>query len=117
MKRPANLASTISIDNAEGIATIPLKRRKLVANSTWMVDDPPELPYLYLKEKTSVVVFNDSPQLIANRIVSAAKGMNIVGKYQDAEVCYSCAFFKKYPVHSLIQMLSTYSHFLPPSSG
>uniref|UniRef100_A0A7S3V480 PUL domain-containing protein n=1 Tax=Chaetoceros debilis TaxID=122233 RepID=A0A7S3V480_9STRA len=82
MKRPASLASTISIDNAEGIATQPVKRRRTIGNK-WTVFDPPTLPYLYLKEKTSAVVLNDSPQEIANRIVATAKGINCIGEYDD----------------------------------
>lgn len=85
MKRPASLASTISIDNAEGIATQPVKRRRTIGNK-WTVFDPPTLPYLYLKEKTSAVVLNDSPQEIANRIVATAKGINCIGEYDDVRV-------------------------------
>ena len=88
MKRPIlALAATLSIDNnEEGITPIPPKRRRLSISSNWIVNELPEMPYLYLKEKTSVVVLNDSPQNIANRIVESAKGMHCIGEYDTANV-------------------------------
>jgi hypothetical protein len=87
MKRP-NLASTLSIDNnEEDISPLPAKRRRIrIVDVQWTVTvhEVPKMPYLYLKEKTSVVVLNDSPQLIANRIVESAKAMNCVGEYNSS---------------------------------
>ena len=89
MKRP-NLASTLSIDhNEEDISPLPAKRRRIrIVDVQWTVTvhEVPKMPYLYLKEKTSVVVLNDSPQLIANRIVESAKAMNCVGEYNSSTV-------------------------------
>lgn len=101
MKRPASLASTISVDNAEGIATQPIKRRRIRISSKWTVIDPPTLPYLYLKEKTSAVIFNDSPQEIANRIVATAIGVNCIGEYDDVRVSP-----RNYFVSSLVERYS-----------
>ncbi len=86
MKRSI-LASTLSMDNNhEGIASLSSKRRRLNISSRWLVTDLPEMPYLYLKEKTSVVVLNDSPQLIANRIVDCAKALDCIGEYSSSKV-------------------------------
>mmetsp|Transcript_9144 Transcript_9144/g.11439 ORF Transcript_9144/g.11439 Transcript_9144/m.11439 type:complete len:449 (-) Transcript_9144:136-1482(-) len=58
------------------------KRRKVVSiDSEWKLKEVPELPFLYLKERTSVVVMNDEPQRIASRIVQCAKKMNAYGQY------------------------------------
>jgi hypothetical protein len=86
MKRSI-LASTLSMDNnQEGVSLLSSKRRRLNIGSSWMVKELPEMPYLYLKEKTSVVVLNDSPQHIANRIVESAKAMNCIGEYNSSTV-------------------------------
>jgi len=79
-KRPLNLASSLSLDNnCTDIDPLPTKRRKVSVDSSWDLKEVPELPYLYLKEKTSVVVMNENPQDIATRIVHCAKGLSIYG--------------------------------------
>ena len=90
MKRPANialLATTLSMDNNDAAKT-PLisKRRRLAVNSDWILRELPEMPYLYLKEKTATVVLNDNAQQIANRIVESARSMNCYGEYDSAKV-------------------------------
>ena len=89
-----SLASTLSIDNNDD-ATISTrdssgsnKRRKLRFDSKWtlQIDQIPELPFLYLREKTSVVVLNQNPQDIANRIVDCSQSLNIIGHYDGHRV-------------------------------
>jgi hypothetical protein len=89
MKRPGNLAlaSILTMDHDETKMTPSCaKKRRLLNGSKWDVKDLPEMPYLYLKEKTSTVILNDSPQEIASRIVNAAKDMNCIGEYDDIMV-------------------------------
>jgi len=86
MKRPCNitLASLLTVEE-ENEPKYTKKRRMTIGNK-WEVKDLPEMPYLYLKEKTSVVVLNDGAQNIANRIVKAAKDINCIGEYDDGKV-------------------------------
>jgi hypothetical protein len=94
IQKKRSLASSLSIDNfhipsssssSSSLSSSPplLKRRKLnkTCNSNWKLQDLPELPFLYLKEKTSVVVLNENPQLIASRIVDCATSLNVYGQY------------------------------------
>mmetsp|Transcript_1953 Transcript_1953/g.3559 ORF Transcript_1953/g.3559 Transcript_1953/m.3559 type:complete len:379 (+) Transcript_1953:353-1489(+) len=85
MKRPCNitLASLLTVEE-ENEPKYTKKRRMTIGNK-WEVKDLPEMPYLYLKEKTSVVVLNDGAQNIANRIVKAAKDINCIGEYDDGK--------------------------------
>lgn len=82
-----SLSSILSIDNhsdetnQESIGNLSAKRRKLNVDSKWELKDLPELPFLYLKEKTSVVVLNANPQDIASRIVDCAKSLSAYGHY------------------------------------
>lgn len=85
LERPNNLgiislAESLSRDN-NGYIHNNSKRRRIRNDTNWTVRDLPEIPYLYLKEKTSVVVLNDSPQSIANRIVESAKSLSCMGEY------------------------------------
>lgn len=85
MKRPSPiaLASVLSIDNNEHgneLIEKPTKRCRFSIDFNWTVSVLPEMPYFYLKEKTSVVIFKDSPQEIANRIIESAKEMNCIGE-------------------------------------
>ncbi len=86
MKRPM-LISALSMDNdGESIAPLSSKRRRLNYGFNWKVGELPEMPYLYLREKTSVILLNDSPQKVADRIVSSAKAMNCIGEFDDSKV-------------------------------
>lgn len=85
-KRPLSLAASISRDNNGGDTNaLPTKRRKVSVDSAWDLGDLPELPYLYLKEKTSVVVMNEEPQTIATRILECAKILCASGQYNGAK--------------------------------
>lgn len=85
MKRPM-LISALSMDNDGGsIAPLSSKRRRLNYSFNWKVGELPEMPYLYAREKTSVIVLNDSPQKVADRIVSSAKAMNCIGEFDDSK--------------------------------
>jgi len=89
MKRPSSiaLATSLSLDNNDAaINPFPSKRRRVTIDSKWILRELPEMPYLYLKEKTATVVLNDSPQQIANRIVECARSMNCFGEYNSAKV-------------------------------
>jgi hypothetical protein len=100
IQKKRSLASSLSIDNchipssssssSSSLSSSPplLKRRKLnkTCNSNWKLQDLPELPFLYLKEKTSVVVLNENPQLIASRIVDCATSLNVYGQYDGEKV-------------------------------
>jgi hypothetical protein len=90
MKRPGNiaLASYLSIEE-EKEPKCAKKRRLTSIGNKWEVNDLPEMPYLYLKEKTSVVVLNDGPQNIANRIVKVAKNMNCIAEYDEIKVRFN----------------------------
>lgn len=87
-----SLSSILSIDNhfdetdQENIGNFTTKRRKLNVDSKWELKDLPELPFLYLKEKTSVVVLNANPQDIATRIVDCAKSLSAYGHYNGEKV-------------------------------
>jgi hypothetical protein len=90
MKRPSSIAliaTSLSLDNNDtDIDPFPSKRRRVTIDSKWILRELPEMPYLYLKEKTATVVLNDSPQQIANRIVECARSMNCFGEYNSAKV-------------------------------
>ena len=89
MKRPSSiaLATSLSLDNNDAAMNpFPSKRRRFTIDSEWILRELPEMPYLYLKEKTATVVLNDSPQQIANRIVESARSMNCFGEYNSAKV-------------------------------
>lgn len=83
-----SLASTLSIDNekSDGSDILPTKRRKVNVDSEWELTDLPELPFLYLKEKTSVVILNQIPQDIASRVVECAKSISAYGQYNGEKV-------------------------------
>lgn len=93
MRPKRSLASLLSIDNNSNLSSSDNdlfetktsstnKRRKLtLVDSQWTLKDVPELPFLYLKEKTSVVVLNENPQSIAARIVQCAKSLSAFGQY------------------------------------
>jgi len=88
MKRPSSiaLATSLSLDNNDAAMNpFPSKRRRFTIDSEWILRELPEMPYLYLKEKTATVVLNDSPQQIANRIVESARSMNCFGEYNSAK--------------------------------
>ena len=90
-----SLASILSIDNhndetsQESFQTSSNKRRRLNVDSKWELKDLPELPFLYLKEKTSVVVLNANPQDIATRIVDCAKSLSAYGQYNGEKVSFT----------------------------
>lgn len=95
-----SLASLLSIDNHHHddnvhLSSPPYKKQKKtrsnkIIDSQWTlsVDDVPDLPFLYLKEKTSVVIMNQHPNDVAVRIVECAKLMNAYGQYDCQKVSF-----------------------------
>jgi hypothetical protein len=94
MKRPSNMALAVSLsmdNNDAAINPLPSKRRRLGVDSEWILRELPEMPYLYLKEKTATVVLNENAQHIANRIVESAQSMNCFGEYNCEKVSWLCS--------------------------
>lgn len=94
-----SLASLLSVDyNSQNTLSGPVdsnanvKKRKLNIDSKWNIKEVPELPFLYLKEKTSVVILNEHPQEVAERIVNCAKSLNAYGQY-DGDKVSICLMF------------------------
>ncbi len=99
-----SLSSLLSLDNNidESVVNVngnvvPMKRRKVSGSSSSIIDSKwelnieqiPELPFLYLKERTSVVVVDENPQraqLIASNIVQCAKKIHAYGQYSTEKV-------------------------------
>ena len=94
IEKKRSLASLLSLDNnnvddiqhTTGSSTLPSKRRKLNIDTSWDLKEVPELPFLYLKERTSVIVLNENPQHIASRIVDCAKTLSAYGQYNGEKV-------------------------------
>ena len=91
-----SLASILSVDNNTNLSSSSssskrhkpnINTNKVVVDSKWILKEVPELPFLYLKEKTSVVILNDNPQDVASRIVECAKSHSAFGEYNGDKVC------------------------------
>lgn len=63
------------------------KQSQRPIDAKWTLKEVPELPFLYLKEKTSVVVINEDPQDVASRVVECAKEVGAFGEYNGDKVC------------------------------
>ncbi len=87
-KVPSTLTSASAVMSSPPYKKQKQTRSNKIIDSQWIlsVDNVPDLPFLYLKEKTSVVIMNQHPNDVAARIVDCAKLMNAYGQYDCQKV-------------------------------